>query len=109
MNTEACSRADEALVRAFELLGKRWTGVILGTLSGGPAGFAELARAVEGISDSMLSDRLGELTRAGLVTRTVSEGPPVAVAYELAGGGRALLPAPEQISVWAEEHLVPAP
>jgi len=45
-------------MRAFDLLGKRWTGVVLGTLSGGPTGFRALARAVEGISDSMLSDRL---------------------------------------------------
>ena len=47
---------------------------MLGTLSGGPAGFRALARAVEGISDSMLSDRLGALTEAGLVIRTVDEG-----------------------------------
>ena len=49
-------------MRAFDLLGKRWTGVVLGTLSGGPTGFRALSRAVEGIMDSVLSDRLGELT-----------------------------------------------
>ena len=75
------------------------------TLSGGPTGFRALARAVEGISDSMLSDRLGELTDAGLVTRTVGEGPPLSVTYALTDAGRALLPALAQISRWAEEHL----
>jgi DNA-binding HxlR family transcriptional regulator len=105
LDGEACARTDASLVRAFDLLGKRWTGVVLGTLSGGPAGFRALARAVEGISDSMLSDRLGALTSAGLVTRAVDEGPPLAVAYELSDAGRALLPALEQISRWAEEHL----
>jgi DNA-binding HxlR family transcriptional regulator len=104
-DAEACVSADAALVRAFELLGKRWTGVVLGTLSGGPAGFRALARAVEGISDSMLSDRLAALTNAGLVTRNVDEGPPISVAYELTDAGRALLPALEQITRWAEEHL----
>jgi DNA-binding HxlR family transcriptional regulator len=78
---------------------------VLGTLSGGPAGFRALTRSVEGISDSMLSERLGELTEGGLVTRTVDEGPPVSVAYELTEAGRALLPALEEISRWAEEHL----
>jgi DNA-binding HxlR family transcriptional regulator len=102
---EECARADEALVRAFDLLGKRWTGIVLGTLKGGPAGFRALSRAVEGISDSMLSDRLGELTAAGLVTRTVQVGPPLAVTYELTDAGRALLPALEQITRWAEKHL----
>jgi DNA-binding HxlR family transcriptional regulator len=102
---EACVRADAALVRAFDLLGKRWTGVLLGTLSGGPAGFRALARAVEGISDSMLADRLGELCDAGLVARTVTQGPPLSVTYALTDAGRALLPALEQITRWAEHHL----
>ena len=78
---------------------------MLGTLSGGPAGFRALSRAVEGISDSMLSDRLGALSEAGLVVRTVDEGPPVSVTYGLTESGRALLPALEEISRWAEEHL----
>jgi DNA-binding HxlR family transcriptional regulator len=101
----ACVRADAALVRAFDLLGKRWTGVVLGTLSGGPAGFRALARAVEGISDSVLADRLGELGDAGLVVRTVTQGPPLSVTYALTDAGRALLPALEQITRWAERHL----
>jgi len=92
-------------VRAFDLLGKRWIGVVLGTLSGGPAGFRALARAVEGISDSMLSDRLGELTAAGLVERTVTDGPPVSVRYGLTDAGAALLPALEEIGRWAERYL----
>ena len=105
LDPDSCARSDAALARAFELLGKRWTGLMLGTLSGGPVGFRALARAVEGISDSVLSDRLTELTRAGLVRRTVDEGPPVSVAYELTDAGRGLLPALEQISRWADEFL----
>jgi DNA-binding HxlR family transcriptional regulator len=102
---DSCATADEALVRAFDLLGKRWTGVILGTLSGGSAGFRALSRAVDGISDSMLSDRLSELCEARLVERTVTEGPPLAVRYELSDAGRALLPALERITRWAERYL----
>jgi len=92
-------------VRAFDLLGRRWTGVVLGTLRGGPVGFRVLSRAVEGISDSVLSDRLSELCNVGLATRTVDAGPPVSVTYELTDAGRALLPALEQLTRWAEEHL----
>jgi DNA-binding HxlR family transcriptional regulator len=105
LDADSCARSDAALARAFQLLGKRWTGLVLGTLSGGPTGFRALARAVEGISDSMLADRLAELTQAGLVIRSVDEGPPVSVAYELTDAGRGLLPALEQISRWAEEFL----
>jgi DNA-binding HxlR family transcriptional regulator len=95
---------DAALSRAFEFLGKRWNGVLLGTLIQGPAGFAELKRGL-GISDSMLSDRLLELTRAGLVERTVDAGPPVAVSYALTDSGQAVLPALRALTTWAKENL----
>jgi DNA-binding HxlR family transcriptional regulator len=102
----ACDRGTAALGRAFEFLGKRWNGVLLGTLRNGPAGFRELSRAVDGISDSVLSDRLADLAAAGLITRTVDEGPPLAVSYALTDRGKALLPALAQITLWAQEHLV---
>jgi DNA-binding HxlR family transcriptional regulator len=54
----------------------------------------------------VLSDRLSELADEGLVARTVDEGPPVAVFYELTARGRALMPALDQIAVWAREHLL---
>jgi DNA-binding HxlR family transcriptional regulator len=101
----ACTGCDRALVRAFEFLGKRWSGVVLGSLIHGPAGYRELSRAIDGISDSVLSDRLSALTAAGLVSRTVDEGPPLAVAYALTERGRALIPALEALGRWAEEHL----
>jgi DNA-binding HxlR family transcriptional regulator len=96
---------DAALTRAFGFLGKRWSGVILGTLTTGPAGFSELRRAVSGISDSVLSERLVELCGAGLVLRSVDEGPPVAVGYTLTPAGQALLPAMQALTAWATENL----
>jgi DNA-binding HxlR family transcriptional regulator len=109
----ACERAcDAALARAFSFLGKRWNGVLLGTLISGPAGFAELKRAIAGISDSVLSERLTELTAAKLVQRSVDEGPPITVSYTLTPAGNALLPALRELTTWAEENLpaaCPAP
>ncbi|MCJ0901951.1 helix-turn-helix domain-containing protein [Rhodococcus sp. ARC_M6] len=104
--TEHQPRAcDGALARAFSFLGKRWNGVILGTLLSGPAGFAELKRAVGGISDSVLSERLTELAGAGLVVRSVDAGPPIAVEYQLTASGHALLPALNELTTWATENL----
>ncbi len=94
-----------ALVRAFGFLGKRWNGVILGTLMDGPASFSELRRGVAGISDSVLSERLTELATAGLVTRTVDAGPPVAVAYALTTTGEALMPALRELTTWSAQNL----
>jgi DNA-binding HxlR family transcriptional regulator len=96
---------DAALARAFGFLGKRWSGVIIGTLANGPAGFSELKRAVHGISDSMLSDRLVELCGAGLVQRSVDEGPPIAVDYRLTQCGEALIPALRELTTWATNNL----
>jgi DNA-binding HxlR family transcriptional regulator len=104
--TEACERGDAALARAFDFLGKRWNAMVLGNLRDGPAGFRELSRAMGGISDSVLSDRLSDLAGAGLIVRTVDEGPPLAVSYALTDRGAALIPALTQISLWAQEHLV---
>src|ERR1700679_3189289 len=96
---------DAALTRAFQFLGKRWNGVLLGALVQGPAGFAELKRAVGGISDSVLSERLSELAGAGLVLRTVETGPPVAVTYRASESVLALIPALDALTTWAENNL----
>ncbi|WP_116947044.1 winged helix-turn-helix transcriptional regulator [Jiangella endophytica] len=104
-DADACSRTDAALTRAFTILGKRWNALVLGGLRSGPAGFRELSRAIGGVSDSVLADRLAELTQHQLVYRRVDEGPPVSVSYELTERGRALMPALDQISAWAVEHL----
>jgi DNA-binding HxlR family transcriptional regulator len=101
----ACVGGDAALARAFVFLGKRWNAVVLGILSVGPTGFRDLSRAIGGISDSVLSDRLADLAGAGLIARTVEEGPPISVSYALTDRGRALIPALRQIALWANEHL----
>ena len=98
---------DAALAQAFGFLGKRWNGMVLGVLSSGPASFSELRRAVGGISDSVLSDRLSELAVAGLVLRSVDEGPPVGVSYALTPAGRSLTPVLDQLAGWAAQNLAP--
>ena len=58
-----------------------------------------------GISDSVLSERLTELCGAGLVQRSVREGPPVAVDYALTVAGQALMPAMRELTTWASDNL----
>ncbi len=102
---EMCTEPESGMTRVFQLLGKRWTGLILAALMNGPGHFAQLRRAVPGISERMLSDRLTELAGLGLVRRTVEEGPPLRVSYELTDAGRAIRPALVELTKWAEEHL----
>ena len=108
-HTSAAIRCDAALTSVFALLGKRWTGVVIGVLLERPARFAEIARAIPGIAESMLSARLSELKEVGLVTREVLEGPPIASLYRLTPSGEALRPALLSLGEWAQAHLSAGP
>ncbi|MGW8377732.1 helix-turn-helix domain-containing protein [Streptomyces sp. ODS28] len=101
----ACTEPEGGITRVFQLLGKRWTGLILAALMNGPGHFAELRRATPGISERMLSDRLTELTELGLVVRSVEEGPPLRVRYRLTEAGQALKPAMGELARWAGTYL----
>lgn len=102
----ACSRVGDGITSVFGLLGKRWTGMIVAALMQGPVYFAALRRGIPGISERMLSDRLTELSAAGLVVREVDEGPPLRVSYRLTEAGAALEPALQELGRWAEKHLL---
>jgi DNA-binding HxlR family transcriptional regulator len=101
----ACTRVDDDITRAFHVLGKRWTGSIMSVLSNGPVYFVDLRKAVPGISERMLSDRLAELGAARLLVREVNEVPPLRVSYRLTKSGEALSPALRSLGQWAREHL----
>jgi DNA-binding HxlR family transcriptional regulator len=74
--------------RGSELLGRRWTGVILYMLLQKPHRFNELLSAIPGISDRLLTERLRELDDNGLVERLVIPDSPVRVEYRLTEAGR---------------------
>ncbi|MBA2286086.1 MAG: winged helix-turn-helix transcriptional regulator [Ktedonobacteraceae bacterium] len=97
-----CPRYEQAI----HLLGKRWTGLLLDALMGGPRRFCELTAAVEGLSDRVLSDRLRELEVEGIVERQVYPHIPVRVEYQLTEKGRALKPVVDAIHHWAEQWIV---
>jgi DNA-binding HxlR family transcriptional regulator len=87
---------------AIELIGKRWTGAIVCALIEGPQRFGELGKAVPGLSDRLLSQRLRELEVAGLVRREVEAGTPVRVTYSLTEMGKELGPAIRELRIWAK-------
>ena len=92
---------------AMEILGKRWTGLILNVLLEGPQRFSGLAERLEPVSERMLSERLKELELHGIVTRQVLPEAPVRVQYELTPKGHALQDVVKAIGDWAEEWMEP--
>jgi DNA-binding HxlR family transcriptional regulator len=87
---------------AIELIGKRWTGAIVCALTERPMRFGELGKAVPGLSDRLLSQRLRELEEEGLVEREVEAGTPVRVTYSLTEIGERLGPAIGELRSWAK-------
>jgi DNA-binding HxlR family transcriptional regulator len=88
---------------AIELIGSRWTGAIIFALLTGITRFSDLAQAVPGLSDRMLSERLRELEKEDIVSRLVVPEMPVRVEYHLTEKGRALSSVIESIVVWLEQ------
>ena len=95
--TEVCPQFHEAI----ELIGKRWTGAIVCALTERPMRFGELGKAVPGLSDRLLSQRLRELEDEGLVEREVEAGTPTRVTYSLTATGQDLGPAIRELKAWA--------
>lgn len=95
---------EQQLMAVFALLGKRWSGIVVGTLLQRPARFRELANAIPGISDSVLNERLRELMAAGLIQRELADGPATAVLYRLTPAGEDLRPALTELRSWADRN-----
>jgi DNA-binding HxlR family transcriptional regulator len=83
----------------IELLGRRWTGVILRELLDGAQRFCEVRSAIPGLSDRLLAERLDELEREGLVVRDAAEH----VSYGLTERGQSLGPVLMAIGQYAAQ------
>lgn len=92
---------------AVELVGRRWSGAIVRAILMGKHRFNEIADAIPGLSDRMLSERLKELEAEGVVTRSVTPDTPVRVTYHLTPKGEALHGVIAALAEWAERWVVP--
>jgi DNA-binding HxlR family transcriptional regulator len=88
---------------AFELLGKRWTGLIIRSLLSGAKRFSDIQEIIPNLSARMLTERFKELEEQGILRRTVYPEMPVRIEYELTEKGRDLKDAMDEIQKWAEK------
>ena len=86
-------------------VGDKWSMLIVMILSGGPKRFSELKRAIDGISQRMLTLTLRGLERDGLVSRTVTPTIPPRVDYELTELGLSIREPVKALGDWAIEHI----
>ncbi|MET7488404.1 helix-turn-helix domain-containing protein [Streptomyces sp. NPDC005538] len=101
-------RADQAcpIAPVVDIVFSRWTTPILWTLNEyGVQRFVELQRSIGNITPKVLTQRLRQLERDGLVVRTYHPEVPPRVEYEISELGRSLAPLFASLAVWAREHL----
>ncbi|WP_189985666.1 winged helix-turn-helix transcriptional regulator [Streptomyces capoamus] len=91
--------------RALDLVGDRWTLLIVRELLAGPRRYTDLHADLPGVSTDVLASRLKDMERDGLATRRRLPPPGAAYVYELTGRGRALLPVLQALGSWGEGEL----
>lgn len=97
--TPVCSNFHNTI----EFIGRRWMGVIIYTLMSGPKRFHEIAASISGISDRLLTERLNELVKEGLATKTQLASSSKKVEYELTPKGMALKEVIVAIRNWTDQ------
>ena len=97
--------ADCPTRQILDRIADKWTVLLLGRLEAAPMRFNALRRAVEGLSQKMLSQTLKALERDGLVTRTATPTVPVSVEYAITPLGRSLAGALAPLVGWAGAHI----
>jgi len=88
--------------KTLDIIGTKWTFLIIRDLLEGPKRFGELLASLEGISPKTLSVRLRELEQRAIVVRTVYPVIPPHVEYRLTDLGKGLEPIYDAMSRWAD-------
>jgi len=92
------------IASAMEIIGNKWTALILRDLAHGPKRFGELEKSVGSISPRTLSQRLDDLEKHAIITKkTYAEVPP-RVEYSLTQKGTDLVPVLKQMAAWGDKY-----
>lgn len=93
------------VARALDVVGERWTLLIIRDLLLGPRRYKDLLEGLPGIGTNLLADRLRELEKRGIIRRTVLPPPAGSTVYELTDLGSALGPAVFELGRWGARML----
>jgi DNA-binding HxlR family transcriptional regulator len=93
------------LAFALDVVGERWTMLIIRELAGGPQRFTDLLVGLPGISTNLLTERLKSLEQHGVITRRTLPPPAASTVYLLTERGRGLLPALLEFGKWGSQFV----
>ncbi len=93
-----------ALEHALDLVGDRWSLLVVSALLDGARRFGALRDELPGIAPNILTERLRRLERTGIVRSTPYQERPTRLAYELTGDGRDLASALRLLADWGSRH-----
>ncbi|WP_300297421.1 helix-turn-helix domain-containing protein [Ferrovibrio sp.] len=99
------SRSGCPIASTLDLVGDRWSLVILRDMLNGKSRFAEFLDSPERITTNILTDRLVQMEEFGLVKREAYQSRPMRYAYRLTAKGEGLLPVLQEICRWANRHI----
>ena len=106
MNTaKPFARSDCAIANSLDILGDKWSLLVVRDLLHGKRTYGELADSPEGIPTNILADRLKRLERAGIVSSAPYQERPVRYAYTLTPKGNALGEVLLAFVRWGKEHI----
>lgn len=95
---------DGCIACAANILGSKWTALILRDLAVGPRRFKDFEQSLQGISPRTLSQRLDELENEGVVTKQSFAEVPPRVEYTLTKKGQDLLPILKSMATWGTKY-----
>ncbi|HET8955113.1 MAG TPA: winged helix-turn-helix transcriptional regulator [Solirubrobacterales bacterium] len=95
------------LAGALDLVGERWTLLIVRELMSGPKRYTDLADGMPGIGTSLLAKRLAKLENSEVIERRLLPPPAAAMVYDLAPAGHELAAALGPLITWGLRHVVP--
>lgn len=92
------------ILSTIAMISDKWKVIIIYKLKGGTLRFNELMRALQGVTQKVLTSQLRQLEEDGLVSRKIYAEVPPRVEYSLTPLGESLTPVLEQLEQWAREH-----
>jgi DNA-binding HxlR family transcriptional regulator len=103
-DTEALETRVGCIASAMQVIGNKWTAVLLKELATGPKRFSELQKAIEGLNPRTLSQRLDELEMCAILTKQNFAEVPPRIEYTLTPKGQDLIPVLRQMAAWGDKY-----